>query len=251
VRKDFYDTITELEGHPLLAAERRSRFRPIDREMADSFPKYKIDGDFQDLICSKPKYLHISKNEWGQIRSTGSVFDSQGRLRTEWLQKLLNRYRIEEDNTDTDDEKTLAPKCSPILEEDPGHIFKAGFFPSDCSINRPGKPHRTEQESQDVTRKLADLAPSFNKLQVLNNQITAEAPVSMHSPTPAIPGVGKNRSQDYSRSNDANDGDDHSSGDGSSDQAKNKEPVLSSIAEEILDLFQSRTCLSEYEIAVF
>ncbi|KAK3173100.1 hypothetical protein OEA41_006429 [Lepraria neglecta] len=37
--------IKELEGHLLPAAERKSRFAPMDRKMADLFRKYKIDGD--------------------------------------------------------------------------------------------------------------------------------------------------------------------------------------------------------------
>ena len=167
----------------------------------------------------------------------------------------MERYRIKEDNTYTDDEKTLAHKGIPILEEDHnwpknrGHISKADFFRSDC---RMGKPHYKEQEPQDVTRKLADPIPSFSKLQVLIHEITAEAPVSMHLPTPTIiSSMGKNRSKDYSRSNNnAYDDDKRGSGNGSNNQDKNKEPTISSIAEEVLDIFESRTPLSEHEIAV-
>ena len=48
-----------------------------------------------------------------------------------------------------DSGKTLAHKRSPI---------------SDCDIKRTGKPHDEEQETQAVTRKLADPVPSFNTL---------------------------------------------------------------------------------------
>ncbi len=71
--------------------------------------------------------------------------------------------------------------------------------------------------------------------------------MSTHLLTPAvISSMGKSRSQDYSRpKKGANDDD------GSRNKDKNKEPTLSSIAEEILDILNSRTSPSkgEYEIA--
>ena len=251
----IYETnvaIKDLEGHRLPAHELESIFAPMNRRMADLFKKYNVDVDAKNFICSGHTYLHISKNEWEQIKSTGDVFDSQDKLKTEWLMTLLDKYRSEEDNTNMEYEETTAHKRSTMqikghkVAKIHGESLGADLALKDGGVKRTGKQHNLQQGSETATRNWADPASSVNKLAVRSQKMIAEATASTHLQTPATTSsTEKNSSQDHSKNNNRAHYEDD--GGGSSHVENEREPTISYIAEEILPMFRSRTSVHERE----